>query len=201
LSVTITPKQLNISYAVAAKYLRAARKAGVEFDELVSIGNLALVYHAGRYDPRRSPGHSTNPERAMGGFLHKRVEWAIREAIWPPTDSREHRRRSRESISLDQTHRGQDDGLHALLGRSLDPGASIEAQEEIEYYMGLCTEAEQAVIILCVFMGLDAKEAGQRTGTCRQNINERLRMARKKMRTAQTQSRNQTAPYTSGNAK
>jgi DNA-directed RNA polymerase specialized sigma subunit len=91
----ITERHLKIPYAVAARF---ATIGTYNFDEYVSVGNLALAKAAAVFDPSRV--HASVCD--FGAFAYQRVVWAVMGATGRDdcSDGRTERR-WRDTLSLD----------------------------------------------------------------------------------------------------
>lgn len=172
----LTERHLNIPRAMACKYAAGARSAGIDLDELESVGNLALVEAAHRFDPTLSP----NGMEGLGGFLAQAVEWKVRNTIWPEESRRE--AKSRRMASLDA--KADDDGASLLdiLSEDAPPETALEMADEVQSWLRRLRPRERALVRLVRGEGLTLAQAGARLGVSKQAACVALAKAERRLR-------------------
>lgn len=156
--------------------------AGLDFNELVSVGNMGLVKAADRYDPEKGIQFST--------FASVVVSNEIRMAL------KKLNRTKRREISLDTVLSGQEDGRPLLLRNTLRDeeyrvGAGIEAEDDRRWICAAIEalgERERTVIRMRYGIGMAGPhtqaDVARRIGCMSQSYVSRLeKKAIKQMRT------------------
>ena len=164
-----TDRLLNIPRALAQKYAR--NDTGL-FDDLLSVGNLALVEAAARFDPALGKAAT---------YLYGHVDRTLRNHTNPRRYSPESR--WRKLTSLDAP-RGE--GLEAIDfladPRSVAPDAPPIIEEQYQEVMRRLRPRERVILHLRHVEELTLREIGERLGVCVERVRQLLLRIHKRLR-------------------
>lgn len=172
--VELTEKHLNIPYAVASIY---KQKDTEEFEELVSVGFLALVEAAHKYDPKAVEGPSH-----FGAFAYQRVQWkVIRESgVQKYSSSGRWKRLARLEYVVSSNGMKVVDLLEDTKVES--PDASLETGDFIERALRRLCPIDRATFVLHATQETTVKEIAKHLKVSESAIYERLERSRRKLR-------------------
>ncbi len=172
---------LLIPQKMASKYARAGRSQGLDYDELLSEAGLAFTEALAAWDEDRAPGG----KEALGPYLVQRVEWKLRNVIWP-SDRQGGRSvyRQRRGLSLDAADMPESISLLASHGRCCPGLAALEAQGEEESALEAILEVLPPVIrpvIRLLASGLAQHEVAQSLGLTTRRVRDVVSEARQRI--------------------
>lgn len=171
----LSERYLNIPAAIARKYAARASNHGIDEEELVSAGYLALVEAARAFDLEKS----AQGESGFGPFLVQRVEWRVRHAIWPSNTAERGRAEFRSRSSSLDAGPVDDAALHAVVGRDDEFLASVEKADESAEMLSRLSRFERAAVTLAA-RDLTERQIGELLGVSKSTINLTLARVRRK---------------------
>lgn len=160
----LTKEHLRISPVVATRYTHSSTEL---FEELVSVGNLALINGLESYKLGRG--------NKLESWLFQCVIWDIHAHIYPDTrHGHEARWRSRLTL-MDQ------EGLGKVRSHEPDPQEYIEDSEFVEWAMSLLTEEELSLFTKYHVEGKTLRELSPELDVSWERVRQRIVKIRQKI--------------------
>jgi RNA polymerase sigma factor (sigma-70 family) len=160
----LTELHLAIPAAIARKYRLAGQLRGLSVEELESEGALALVQAWGQFDPARSPAGAAG----LGGYLAQRVDWKVRNLIWPTKRQLTYAVRGRASTrSLDASLPER-----MLVASGADPGAAVAVADEVEALRQRSAPRDWTILVLRYCDDLTLEQVSQRLGVTKERVRQ-----------------------------
>lgn len=165
----LTDVMLNIPYAVAAKYARGNEDLR---EELVGIGNLALVKALQKFDPTKNH----DGEDGIRPFLYQRVDLYVKREITHPRLNFQKWKKLRFFSDLENEETG-----FKLEGVYTQGFSDLENREFIEVALSRLDPIQQAIFRLYHGEGLTQDQIGQRLGISHTAVYSVLKRASRKV--------------------
>ena len=177
----LTEEQLAIPHRISCKYLACAMRQRLTYDDLLSEAGYAMALALAAWREERAYLGTQN----LGPYLVQRVEWRVRDLIWPKKVVRERWRQ--KHVSLDEPLAGSERLTISREVRSHEPPPDkcVADAEEVRRALRVLPPRERR--LLWLYFGEDrflreaAQEIGVTTERARQLVERALERVRSRI--------------------